>query len=122
MSRPRTLVLFHDVIRLFTVSYWYPTPSAIVVDDQCRYEVYIELPRKRAFFVHDHTFLEDQAIPWHSLKLRRRPVSSYGGYQSYTVSNSFPKGCNTPPVVSKGYKPKGDYITVDGLKTCQSLF
>jgi hypothetical protein len=26
--------------------------------------------------------------------------------------------CNTPAVVSKGYSPKGDYITVDGLKTC----
>lgn len=25
--------------------------------------------------------------------------------------------CNTPAVVSKGYKEKGDYITVDGLKT-----
>ncbi|KAF1997855.1 dienelactone hydrolase family protein-like protein [Amniculicola lignicola CBS 123094] len=25
--------------------------------------------------------------------------------------------CNTPAVVSKGYTPKGDYITVDGLKT-----
>jgi hypothetical protein len=26
--------------------------------------------------------------------------------------------CNTPAVVSKGYSPKGDYIEVDGLKTC----
>lgn len=26
--------------------------------------------------------------------------------------------CNTPAVVSKGYTPKGDYIEVDGLKTC----
>ncbi|CAI6339243.1 unnamed protein product [Periconia digitata] len=25
--------------------------------------------------------------------------------------------CNTPAVVSKGYEPKGSYITVDGLKT-----
>ncbi|KAK5942222.1 hypothetical protein PMZ80_006177 [Knufia obscura] len=25
--------------------------------------------------------------------------------------------CNTPPVVSKGYKEKGQYTTVDGLKT-----
>jgi hypothetical protein len=28
--------------------------------------------------------------------------------------------CNTPAVVSKGYQPKGDYIEVDGLKTCTS--
>jgi hypothetical protein len=28
--------------------------------------------------------------------------------------------CNTPAVVSKGYSPKGDYIEVDGLKTCMS--
>jgi hypothetical protein len=27
--------------------------------------------------------------------------------------------CSTPAVVSKGYKPKGDYIEVDGLKTCK---
>jgi hypothetical protein len=27
--------------------------------------------------------------------------------------------CNTPAVVSKGYSPKGDYIEVDGLKTCK---
>jgi hypothetical protein len=26
--------------------------------------------------------------------------------------------CNTPAVVTKGYSPKGDYIEVDGLKTC----
>jgi hypothetical protein len=26
--------------------------------------------------------------------------------------------CNTPAVISKGYSPKGDYIQVDGLKTC----
>jgi dienelactone hydrolase len=25
--------------------------------------------------------------------------------------------CNTPAVVTKGYEPKGEYITVDGLKT-----
>jgi len=25
--------------------------------------------------------------------------------------------CTVPPVVSEGYKPKGDYITVDGMKT-----
>lgn len=30
--------------------------------------------------------------------------------------------CNTPAVVSKGYKPKGDYIQVDGLKTCMLKF
>jgi hypothetical protein len=29
--------------------------------------------------------------------------------------------CNTPAVVSKGYSPKGDYIEVDGLKTCKSI-
>jgi hypothetical protein len=28
--------------------------------------------------------------------------------------------CNTPAVVSKSYKPKGNYIEVDGLKTCKS--
>src|SRR5689334_14153854 len=28
--------------------------------------------------------------------------------------------CNTPAVVSKGYQPKGDYIEVDGLKTCMA--
>jgi hypothetical protein len=28
--------------------------------------------------------------------------------------------CNTPAVVTKGYSPKGDYIEVDGLKTCSS--
>ncbi|KAI9656671.1 MAG: hypothetical protein M1831_004581 [Alyxoria varia] len=28
-----------------------------------------------------------------------------------------PACCNTPPIVGKGYKPKGDYITVDGMKT-----
>ena len=28
--------------------------------------------------------------------------------------------CNTPAVVSKGYQAKGDYIEVDGLKTCKS--
>jgi hypothetical protein len=28
--------------------------------------------------------------------------------------------CNTPAVVSNGYSPKGDYIEVDGLKTCKS--
>lgn len=27
--------------------------------------------------------------------------------------------CNTPAVVTSGYKAKGDYITVDGLKTCE---
>jgi hypothetical protein len=26
--------------------------------------------------------------------------------------------CDTPAVVTKGYKPKGDYFEVDGLKTC----
>lgn len=26
--------------------------------------------------------------------------------------------CNTPAVVGKGYSAKGDYIQVDGLKTC----
>lgn len=29
--------------------------------------------------------------------------------------------CNTPAVVSKGYTPKGDYIQVDGLKTCKYI-
>ena len=26
--------------------------------------------------------------------------------------------CNIPPVVSKGYKAKGSYEEIDGLKTC----
>ena len=25
--------------------------------------------------------------------------------------------CTIPPVISEGYKPKGDYITINGLKT-----
>lgn len=25
--------------------------------------------------------------------------------------------CTIPPVVSEGYKPKGEYITINGLKT-----
>lgn len=29
--------------------------------------------------------------------------------------------CDTPAVVTKGYKPKGDWIEVDGLKTCECL-
>ena len=27
-------------------------------------------------------------------------------------------GCNLPAAVSKDYEPKGEYITVDGMKTC----
>jgi hypothetical protein len=30
-------------------------------------------------------------------------------------------GCNLPVVVSEGYEPKGEYITVDGMKTCTPL-
>lgn len=26
-----------------------------------------------------------------------------------------------PPVVSKGYEPKGKYIEVDGMRTCKSI-
>jgi len=29
--------------------------------------------------------------------------------------------CNIPPVISKGYEPKGKYETLGGLKTCQQL-
>jgi hypothetical protein len=70
----------------------------------------------------------------------RAPITaarSIGGYyrRTTTLRNSFKTSntrnmstestqsqacCNTPAVVSKGYSPKGDYITVDGLKTCTS--
>lgn len=30
-------------------------------------------------------------------------------------------GCSVPPVVSKGYEPKGKYIEVDGMRTCKSI-
>jgi hypothetical protein len=26
--------------------------------------------------------------------------------------------CSIPPVVAKGYEPKGEYKTINGLKTC----
>ena len=28
--------------------------------------------------------------------------------------------CNIPPIISKGYEPKGKYETIGGLKTCKS--
>jgi len=28
--------------------------------------------------------------------------------------------CNIPPIISKGYEPKGKYETINGLKTCKS--
>lgn len=30
--------------------------------------------------------------------------------------------CNIPPVVSTGYKAKGSYDEVDGMKTCKRPF
>lgn len=30
--------------------------------------------------------------------------------------------CNIPPIVSKGYKPKGSYEEIGGYKTCMSIF
>lgn len=36
-------------------------------------------------------------------------------------SSRFSAGCTIPPVVSEGYQAKGDYITIDGLKTCKSI-
>lgn len=37
-----------------------------------------------------------------------------------TELNHYP-GCSVPPVVSKGYEPKGKYIEVDGMRTCKSI-
>ena len=51
-------------------------------------------------------------------------VSSTGRFQSpismSAESTQSQACCNTPAVVTKGYSPKGDYIQVDGLKTCWS--
>ena len=33
-------------------------------------------------------------------------------------TNQSNTGCNLPVAVSEGYEPKGEYITVDGMKTC----
>lgn len=33
------------------------------------------------------------------------------------ASTQSPACCSVPPVVSDGYKPKGDYLTIEGLKT-----
>lgn len=72
------------------------------------------------------------------LSISRTPIAVTRSIKSYTKSPTPDKSfvtkqiakmssastqsqacCNTPAVVSKGYTPKGDYIEVDGLKTCQ---
>lgn len=30
--------------------------------------------------------------------------------------------CNIPPIVSKGYQPKGSYEEIGGYKTCMFFF
>lgn len=36
-------------------------------------------------------------------------------------AKQFQACCSIPPVVAKGYSPKGKYIDIDGMKTCTSL-
>jgi len=38
-----------------------------------------------------------------------------------TMSEYSPACCSIPPVVSKGYKPKGRYETIGGTKMCKIL-
>lgn len=48
--------------------------------------------------------------------------SDVGYWQSYesvlTHTEYFQACCNIPPIVAKGYSPKGKYIDIDGMKTC----
>jgi hypothetical protein len=49
------------------------------------------------------------------------PIKSFVRTQLANMSSQSTQSqacCNTPAVISKGYSPKGDYIQVDGLKTC----
>jgi len=55
----------------------------------------------------------------------QRPTIRERSFKKLPIANMSTKStqseacCNTPAVVSKGYTPKGDYIEVDGLKTCK---
>jgi hypothetical protein len=54
-----------------------------------------------------------------------KKLTFYNSYVRKQVANMSSEStqsqacCNTPAVVSKGYEPKGNYIEVDGLKTCK---
>jgi hypothetical protein len=93
----------------------------------------------RAIARHTSIFRAPIARPF-LFTVARSPIAatrSIGSYQKTPTSNrSFTRKqvanmssestqsqacCNTPAVVSKGYSPKGDYIEVDGLKTCKLL-
>ncbi|KAF2268130.1 hypothetical protein CC78DRAFT_14759 [Lojkania enalia] len=52
--------------------------------------------------------------------LTRTPIAARPSLHPRNMSTESTQSkacCNTPAVVAKGYEPKGEYITVDGLKT-----
>lgn len=50
-----------------------------------------------------------------------RPPSAFRPfhYSAPAMSGVSKACCNIPPIISKGYQAKGEYKTINGLKTCK---